>query len=417
MLSRWFVRVSVVVVLMGIACGVTARAQAPLDAAAIDDQRAERYLTSLQSIQRRRDGLAKECEELGEREGELRAVFESESMRSRTEYANFLATPPVTAIPFLQRVVTRDEDEPDRPPRVTNRLFYALQDNTWMRQQLLSASYTSHLKSRQALEAWNEHVDVLRRIAAKADELFIEYRSRVDWTGRRSAEEHQRVLVWATQQAELDDSNAGLALMEAAAMRVARQNDEALDRMDRLDDLFPPMIAMHALLKIQLEYLQGESKRAMGRLVEGSREAAQYRVTEWHLVHGWILMAEGEPVDAQQAAKQALDDGTRDLEAATLLAWSLVDRKKPKAKEALEVLRRVAAQASADDWDYYEAMGAVQAHLGDWPAASDAYAKSLATAPSHVRGDLEATAAAVGQQQLPVVPWEARLRSSWQARP
>lgn len=389
-------------------------AQVPANADPMDAARAERYAGRLQGLQESRSHLRTRAASLlahnPNLEQELLAAMRSQLMA----VGALRATPDVIATPQLLqsfRAYRGQSGELILQPEYL--IWYALQDNTLARQQLMLQIAGAQREAALSYSALESSRVALEQVATTADENFLDFRMASDLMGRRSAMELGEAERLTAPWLQEDPMHAGAALVRAYALRAMGRNDECRRLLESLDKNFPAMQSILHTVSAQIAFLGGNRKDA-DRLIElGLSKARAARTGEAYLVAGWFEMADQKWSKAKSLAAQSRQFDANSLEAAILEALASAYERPGRSRDALQILRRAQLKTSPDDWQYHEALALVHMLARDPQFAKREIAAALAVAPTHVRAELEREQQEIDNGQPPAVDWHARLKSLW----
>ena len=394
-----------------ILCCMTASAEDD----AIDVKRNENYSARLKALQESRIKLRSRATALWELSPYLKEEFTRALQQTVANAAALQSVPEVSAIPHLMRTyggTMRDRsDWALRQPQFV--LWYAFQDNSALRNQLMVALAGSQSIAADKLAKFQSTLVALQQINAGADANFFEFRHAADLMGRRSPLEIASAKA-ATEDWLIDEPvHAGAALIDAYALRNAGRFDECNRVLERFDSNFGLMKTIHETVAAQIEFVGGDLKKAQERLAPLTRLAPAQSAGEPYLIRSWLYLASGEFDEARtQATKLRVIDG-KSIEAVIVEGLATAMSSPRKAKEGLKILRAGQLFSSPEDWHYHEALALVHAIIGDESFARREIALALLSAPSHIRLDLEEERKIIDAGRLPLMNWNARLVKLW----
>lgn len=385
---------------------------------AIDIKRNENYSARLKALQESRVKLRARAATLWEQSPYLKEQFTLAFQRVIANAGLLQSVPEVSAIPQLMRTYggtmrTRSGCALQQPQYV---LWYAFQDNSVLRSQLMAALAGSQSIAADKYASFQSTLVAIEQVNKAADSNFFDFRHAADLMGRRSPLEIATAKA-ATETWLIDEPvHAGAALIDAYALRTEGRFDECNRVLENFDANFGLMKVIHETVTAQIEFVGGDLKKAQERLAPLTNLAPAQLAGEPYLIRSWLHMANGEFDEAKsQAAKLRNIDG-KNIEAVIVegLATAMSASASPRrAKEGLKILRAGQLYSSPEDWQYREALAIVHALVGDESFARSEIAAALQHAPSHIRPDLEAERKVIDAGRLPAVNWNARLLKLW----
>ena len=382
---------------------------------AIDLKRNENYSARLRSLQEARVKLRSRASVLWEQSPYLKEEFTRALQQVVASAGALQSVPEVSAIPHLMQTyggVMRDRSDcAVRQPQYV--LWYAFQDNSVLRNQLMVRLAGSQSIAADKLAKFQSTLAALLQVNAGADANFLEFRHAADLMGRRSPLEIASAKA-ATEAWLVDEPvHAGAALIDAYALRTEGRFDECNRALDKFDSNFGLMKVIHETVKAEIEFVGGDLKKAQSRLAPLTNLAPAQAAGEPYLIRGWLYLANGEFDEAKsQAAKLRVIDG-RNIEAVIVEGLATAMSSPRKAKDGLKILRSGQLFSSPEDWHYHEALAIVHAIVGDESFARREIALALQSAPSHIRPDLEEERKVIDAGRLPTMNWNARLVKLW----
>lgn len=389
-------------------------------AAAIDIDRCTKYVETIENIIAHREGLKKRCADLEGRDLSLQESLRSAwfSAVSKTNVLN--NTPQLSVAPYLSNVIRSQRlSNSDLQSQFSNNgyLWYALQDNTFYRNQLMLSIWADQIQAESQYANLYQNRVALRDIADSADRNFEDFRKKADWLGRRSRMEHDAVLKLVREARIDDERNAGLFLIEASSLRTTGQFGECLDRMDYIDDYFLPLQIIHVMAQAQIEFLNDNNEKADKMINEAGGFALENKISEPILVRGWLALANGNEDAAKNFANSIRNFEPNNVEAAVLGAWANLQLSSKRGRDAVTLLRSVSVHVNEEDWYFHEALANAHSAAGDKKSAIKHIDIALDHAPSHVRAELLRQKADMEKNKVPVVAWKDRLKASWKLDP
>lgn len=406
--------ISILLVMLALAWSARADGQAPAAADPIDVQRSQRYVAELTKLEEARLAMRDRAAALVTQTPELQLEFQNWLVTSMVAAGALDRTPPVVSVPRLlqtYRVYRGQSGEIYLNPELL--LWYAFQDNTLVRQQLLQSLANSQFGAVQTYAAIQSNRVAIQQLAAESDQSFLGFQHLSDVLGRRSLLEQADAEALTGGMLAADPLNAGAALVRAHALRSLGDFDQSQALLDQLDANLPAVQAARGSVAAQIAYLDGDldqAKRTLDKAVILARDAA---FGEPYLVYGWIQLAEKQWSQAKAHAARLRGLAPDDVETAVLEALAIAYERPNRAREALRVLRGARLNAAQDDWHYHEALAIVHALARDRQFAKREIAAALAAAPRHVRSELEREQQEIEAAQVPAIDWQMRLRLQW----
>jgi tetratricopeptide (TPR) repeat protein len=293
-------------------------------------------------------------------------------------------------------------------------VWYVLEDNTRWRSALVAELANSQAAAAINIANLQSTMISMKQIAAEADKNFLEFRKEADLMGRRGKLEVSGAETFTAQWLLKEPLNAGVALIQAYALRADGKLTESEQLLDKLDDNYPQMQAIHETLAAQNAFIRSNPSDMEKHLDKALGLVKVVRIGEPYLIAGWIHFAQGDLEKAQRFARQLRMVDNSNIESVILESLVMAKHMPRKAKDALELLQSAQQPVTKDDWHYHEALGLVHAAVGNRNNALREVNAALDTAPTFVRPALKKHLVAIQADMVPDVDWSKRLRESWQ---
>ncbi len=390
--------------------GPEARCQAPAQPDKVDVDRAQRYMERLNELQQSRDQLRSRATALLTQNPNLENEFLG-ALRTQLVTAGALeATPAFIATPQLLQTFQTfrgQQGEIVLQPRLL--LWYALQDNTLIRQQLFLNLAAAERDANVTYATLQSTRVALEQVAQHSDENFLKFRRLSDLMGRRSALEIAASDTTTSRWLMDDPMHAGASLLRAYALRSTSRYDECIQLVETLDNNFPAMESIALTITAQIKLLGGANDEAKRMLDKALALGQQSGSAEAAIMYGWVMMAEKRWDRARDFAAKARKLQSDNVEIAILEGLATAYDKPARAREGLQSLRRGQLNASPDDWHYHEALAIVHQMARDHQFAKKEIAAALAAAPTFIRTEIEREQAEIQAGNVPQVDWAKRL--------
>ncbi len=381
----------------------------------VDEARAERFADHLKGLVKNRDALRQHCESIVKQDYTLERAVWQEWSQAVTAYQAAAMTPQFQLAPRFGVLSqqTRFVLAEGNNNANGNQVWYAIQDNSMLKQAWANQSFLRQVEANLDAATLANHRIALFDISNQVDRNFEEFRSQVDWMGRRSKNEHDAALQVTREARIKDPRGAGISLIQAAAYRSLGNFGDCIDRMDEIDDFFPKLQVLHLTFKMQLEFLNDNNDELKKVLPEATYIGNEYQLVEPLLIRGWIGVAQKNWPMAHDSASDIKRIAPEWLEGAILSAWITMSTEPKKGKDAVSSLRGAAIRKSTDDWYFDEAIAQAFAMSGNWEQAKSHMGLALRVAPDFVRDDLQKELDQFARKQLPTIDWNVRLRGAW----
>lgn len=377
----------------------------------LDGERAMRYVDRLTELQRSREQIQNRAASLIAQNPNLEREFAGAVQAQLVTAGLLQATPSFIATPQLlqtfQAYRGRRGEVVVQPQLL---IWYALQDNTLLRQQLFlqmaaaqqdaSVTYATIQSTRVALE----------QVAQHADENFLKFRRLSDLMGRRSAQELVETESLTSAWLKEDPMHAGASLLQAYTMRSTGRKDECKKLMEALDNNFPIMESIAGTVAAQLAFLDGSNDEAKQLLEKALSQSRQSGAAEAAIMLGWMMMAEKRWDKAASYAAKARQLQSDNVEIAILEGLATTYERPNRAREGLQLVRRGQLNATSDDWHYHEALAIIHQTARDHQFAKKEIAAALAVAPAFIRAELDREQGEIQAGNVPQIDWAARLK-------
>lgn len=384
-------------------------AQGPVDR--VDASRAGRYVERLKELQQSRSQIQSRAATLLTQNPDLESEFMG-ALRTQLITAGALEeTPAFVATPQLVQtygIYRGHHGEVALQPRLL--MWYALQDNTLIRQQLFFTLANAQFDANRSYVALQETRLALEQVAQHSDENFLKFRRLSDLVGRRSSQELTESAAITSVWLKDDPMHAGASLLQAYALRSAGRFDECTKLLAALDNNFPIMESIAGTVSAQIAFLGGSNDEAKRLLDNALPQAQQAGTAEAAIMYGWLMMAEQNWDKAQSYGAKARKLQSDNIEIAILEGLATAYEKPGRARDGLQLLRRGQLNASPDDWHYHEALAIVHQMARDPNFAKKEIAAAVAVAPAFIRPELEREQKEILAGQVPQIDWAARLR-------
>lgn len=377
----------------------------------IDAERAGRYVKELADLQQSRDKLRSRAESLLAQNPNLQQEFMS-AMQTQLVTAGALdATPKFYATPQLVQTFQTyrgHQGEVILQPRLM--LWYALQDNTLIRQQLFLSLINAQRDANISYATLQSTRIALEQVAQHSDENFLKFRRLSDLLGRRSAQELATAETVTSAWLKDDPLHAGASLLQAYALRSTGRYAECTKLLETLDNNFPIMESIANTIKAQIAWLGGSTDEAKRLLDKAMAQSQQSGSSEAATMYGWLMIAEKRWDKAQSYGAKARQLQADNIECAILEGLATAYEKPNRARDGLQILRRGQLYSSPDDWHYHEALAIVHQMARDHQFAKKEIATAIAVAPAFMRAELEREQTDIQAGNLPPIDWSARLK-------
>ena len=384
-------------------------AQDPVDKTDID--RAGRYVQSLAELQQSREQLRSRAASLLAQNPNLEQEF-LRALQTQLISAGALdATPKFVATPQLVqsfRTYRGQDGQVSLQPQLL--VWYALQDNTLIRQQLFFSLVQAQRDATISYATLQSTRVALEQVAQHSDENFLKFRRLSDLLGRRSAQEMAEAANITSALLKDDPLHAGASLLQAYSLRSMGRFDECTKIVEALDNNFPIMESIAKTVQAQIAFLNGSNDDAKRLLEKALPQGQQVGAAEAALMFGWLMMAEKNWDKARGYGTKARQLQTDNIEIAILEGLATAYDKPTRARDALQILRRGQLNASPDDWHYHEALAIVHQIARDHQLAKKEIATALAAAPAFIRAELERELTEITGGNVPQIDWAARLK-------
>jgi len=381
----------------------------------VDPARAQRYADRLNELQTYRNQLRQRAATLLAQTPNLEQDLQQATQQALIAAGTLNNTPGVIRTPqLLQTLQVYRGQSGELFLRPELLVWYVLQDNTWVRQQLFQIMATAQQSANQSYATLLSSRAALEQISRDADANFLDFRELADVMGRRSLAEHTTAETLTAAWYQDDPLHAGAALVRAHALRSLGRFDECKRILNQIDDNFPAVQAVSWAISGQIAFLSGDTAEAKRDLEKGISAARGRESGEAELLLGWIAMTEGKWSHAKSHAGRARKWEPDSCEVAILEGLATAQERPGRAREALQVLRRARLATSPDDWHYHEALAIVHALANDRQFAQREIQQAVSIAPSHVRAELEREQQSLVAGRMPDIDWTARLQMLWQ---
>ncbi len=209
---------------------------------ALDAERAKRYMQQLNELQQSRDQLRSRATALLTQNPNLEQEFQRALQAQLVTAGALEATPKFIATPQLlqtfQTYLGRQGEVILQPQLL---VWYALQDNTLIRQQLFLSLLNAERDATITYATLQSTRLALEQVAQHADENFLKFRRLSDLMVRRSADELAEAEMATSVWLKEDPLHAGACLLKAYALRAAGRHAECNKLLETLDNNFPIM--------------------------------------------------------------------------------------------------------------------------------------------------------------------------------
>ena len=377
----------------------------------VDAERAGRYVKELVDLQQSRDKLRSRAESLLAQNPNLQQEFMSALQTQLVTAGALEATPKFIATPQLvqsYQAYRGHHGEIVLQPQLM--LWYALQDNTLIRQQLFLGLINAQRDANISYATLQSTRIALEQVAQHSDENFLKFRRYSDLLGRRSAQELATAESVTSAWLKDDPLHAGASLLQAYALRSTGRNADCTKLLETLDNNFPIMESIANTIKAQIAWLGGSTDEAKRLLDKAMAQSQQSGSSEAATMLGWLMMAEKRWDKAQSYGAKARQLQANNIETAILEGLATAYEKPNRARDALQVLRRGQLFSSPDDWHYHEALAIVHQMARDHQFAKKEIAAAIAIAPAFMRTELEREQTEIQGGNVPQIDWAARLK-------
>lgn len=382
----------------------------------IESDRRDRYVERLTELQKYRTVLQERATHLATQSPIMQEAVAQAMQRAMIAEGMLAQTREVLKVPNLffssGGLMQGRSDFVQRQPALI--VWYALEDNTRWRSVLMAELANAQAVASVNIANLQSTMLAMKQIAAEADQNFLDFRKLADFMGRRGRLEIVGAEKFTAEWLKKEPLNAGAGLIQAYALRADGKLTESEALLDKLDDNYPPMQAIHESVAAQNAFLRSNLVDVDKHLDKAIAAAKGLPIAEPYLVAGWIAMAMGEHDKAHKYAHQAKAADSKNLECYLLESLVIAKQTPRKAKEALQLLRTGQQYATKDDWHYHEALALVHAVVGDKNYALRELDTALAAAPTFVRTHLKNQGASIKLGIVPDTDWTKRLRESWQ---
>lgn len=377
----------------------------------VDLSRAGRYVERLKELQQSRSQIQSRAATLLTQNPDLESEFIG-ALRTQLITAGALEeTPAFVATPQLVQtygIYRGHHGEVALQPQLL--MWYFLQDNTLIRQQLFFTLANAQFEANRSYVALQDTRVALEQVAQHSDENFLKFRRLSDLLGRRSSQELSDSAAITSAWLKDDPMHAGASLLQAYALRSAGRHDECTKLLAALDNNFPIMESIAGTIAAQIAFLGGSNDEAKRLLDKALAQAQQAGTAEAAIMYGWLMMAEQHWDKAQSYGAKARKLQADNIEIAILEGLATAYEKPGRARDGLQLLRRGQRNASPDDWHYHEALAIVHQMARDPNFAKKEIASAIAVAPAFIRPELEREQKEILAGQVPQIDWAARLR-------
>lgn len=384
-------------------------AQVPNDR--IDAERAKRYVERLVELQQSREQIYSRSASLLAQNPNLEQEFLG-AMRNQLIAAGALeATPNFIATPQLLQTYQAYRGQHGGlvlQPQLL--VWYALQDNTLLRQQLFLSLVSAQRDATISYATLESTRVALEQVAQHSDENFLKFRRLSDLMGRRSAQELVETEAITAAWLKDDPMHAGASLLQAYTLRSTGRKPECTKLLAALGNNFPIMESIANTITAQMAFVEGstdEAKRLLDKAMSQSRQSGS---AEAAIMYGWLMMAEQRWDKAQSYAAKARQLQSDNVEIAILEGLATAYEKRNRSRDGLQLVRRGQLNAADDDWHYHEALAIVHMMAKDHQFAKKEIAAALSVAPTFIRPELEREQADIVTGNVPTIDWAARLR-------
>ena len=377
----------------------------------VDAERAGRYVKELIELQQSREKLRSRAESLLAQNPNLQQEFMSALQTQLVTAGALEATPKFYATPQLvQTYQTYRGQQGELILQPQLMLWYALQDNTLIRQQLFLSLINAQRDANISYVTLQSTRVALEQVAQHSDENFLKFRRFSDLLGRRSALELAEVEAVTSAWLKDDPLHAGASLLQAYALRSTGRHADCTKLLETLDNNFPIMESIAGTIKAQIAWLGGSTDDAKRLLDKAMAQSQQSGSSEAATMYGWLMMAENRFDRAESYGAKARQLQPDNIESAILEGLATAYSKPARAREALQILRRGQLYRSPDDWHYHEALAIVHQMARDHQFAKKEIAAAIAVAPAFMRPELEREQTEIQGGNIPQIDWAARLK-------
>jgi tetratricopeptide (TPR) repeat protein len=384
----------------------------------VDKKRSQKYVSELRRLAQARTVIREQVQAMDNRDRSLEfqmrsAYIEAVSADAMNRATPFLQATPVFAQRMDQRFTPNRSTNPGQPGPAGGSMWFMIQNNTYLKTALASASMQKLLQSNANAAQLASDRAAMMKYASALDSNFDSIRAKVDWLGRRSMLEHQEALQLASDERVRDPQNAGMALVQAAAHRSNGDFGDALRCMDEVDHLNEQLLILQITLRLQTEWIQGNQEQSQALAKEVLVLGREYGMVEPLLICGWIALAEGDTELGFSCANRIRTFAPNYLEGHVLQAWSMLLKPRPDSRQAALSLKGVSSLSNSEDWYYHHALAYASLLRKQWDNADKEFTLAMDTAPSHLRDYLEKQQSAVRSRDMPQMDLQRHLRDTW----